>query len=74
MTKETNNNISLRRSRWGLRYLERIRMAPAPFVRVGRYRGLFAAFYRKDGPHGVITEKWPRRAVARGDRTTRFGT
>lgn len=38
----------------------RVRMAPAPFVRVGRYRGLFAAFYRKDGPHGVITEKWPR--------------
>jgi hypothetical protein len=23
--------------------------------------GLFAAFYREDGPHGVITEKWPRR-------------
>ncbi|CAL1676328.1 unnamed protein product [Lasius platythorax] len=33
-------------------------MASAPFVRGGRYHGLFATFYREDGPHGVITEKW----------------
>lgn len=36
----------------------RVRKASAPFVRGGRYHGLFATFYREDGPHGVITEKW----------------
>lgn len=38
----------------------RVRVASAPFVRGGRYHGLFATFYRQDGPHGVITEKWSR--------------
>lgn len=39
----------------------RVRMASAPFVRGRRrYHGLFGEFYRQDGPHGVITEKWSR--------------